>query len=73
MEYSLQMVFICENGDKTSLTISEVKSNLAKDDITGLMDAIITNDVFTSKNGALTAKYSAQILERQITKYDLSK
>lgn len=28
MEYSLQMVFLCESGDKSSITISEVKLDL---------------------------------------------
>lgn len=73
MEYSLQMVFVCENGDKTSMTITEVRSNLSKDEITGLMDTIINNNVFAYKNGLLVSKYSAQILERQVTKFDLSK
>lgn len=69
MEYTLQMTFLCENGDKSVMSISGVKSNLAKDDIFTLMDAIIDNDVFITKNGAFTAKYSAQVTEKQVTKH----
>lgn len=71
MEYTLQLIFICENGDKSAMSISDVKSNLAKDDVTALMDAIITNNIFTTKNGALVSKYSAQVTERQVTKWEL--
>ena len=37
MEYSLQMVFICESGEKSSLTISDVKPGLTNSDVIALM------------------------------------
>ena len=33
MEYSLQMVFLCETGEKSSITISEVKPGLTNENI----------------------------------------
>lgn len=71
MEFSLQMVFVCANGEKSSMTISEVKSGLTQANIVTLMDNIIANDIFVTDNGALTAKYSAQIVQREVTKYEL--
>lgn len=53
------------------MSISDVKSILAKDDVSALMDTIITNNIFTTKNGALVSKYSAQVTERQVTKWEL--
>lgn len=71
MEYSLQMVFLCENGEKTSMTISEVKAGLTQANIVALMDNIIANNIFVTQNGALTGKYSAQVVQREVTKWDL--
>lgn len=43
MEYSLQMVFLCQSGEKSSITISDVKPGLTNSDVITLMDTIITN------------------------------
>ncbi len=44
MEYSLQMVFLCESGEKSSITISEVKPGLTNTDVIALMDTIIASN-----------------------------
>ena len=62
MEYSLQMVFICESGEKSSITISDVIT---------LMDTIIASNIFETSKGALISKYSAQVVQREVTKWDL--
>ena len=71
MEYSLQMVFIAESGEKTSITISEVQPDLTNTEVVFLMDTIIANNVFETKKGALVSKYSAQVVQRKVTKWDL--
>ena len=63
MEYSLQMVFICESGEKSSITISDVIT---------LMDTIIASNIFGTSKGALISKYSAQVVQREVTKWDLN-
>lgn len=35
------------------------------------MDTIIANNVFETKKGALVSKYSAQVVQRKVTKLDL--
>lgn len=72
MEYSLQMVFITDTGEKTSITISEVKAGLTNSDVVTLMDTIIENNVFETKKGALISKYSAQVVQREVTKWELN-
>ena len=72
MEYSLQMVFIAESGEKTSITISEVQPDLTNTEVVSLMDTIIANNVFETKKGALVSKYSAQVVQRKVTKWDLN-
>lgn len=71
MEYSLSMTFITETGDKVSMTVSGVKSDITQAQVSTLMDTIIAKDVFLTKNGSLTAKYSAQLTQREVTKFDL--
>jgi hypothetical protein len=71
MEYSLSMTFVTETGDKVSMTVSGVKSDITQAEVSTLMDTIIAKDVFLSKNGSLTAKYTAQLTQREVTKFDL--
>ena len=72
MEYSLQMVFIAESVEKTSITISEVQSDLTNTEVVSLMDTIIANNIFETKKGALVSKYSAQVVQRKVTKWELN-
>ena len=68
----LQMVFICESGEKSSITISEVKPGLTNTDVIALMDTIIASNIFGTSKGALISKYSAQVVQREVTKWDLN-
>ena len=52
MEYSLQMVFLCESGEKSSITKSEVKPGLTNTDVIALMDTIIASKIFGTSKGA---------------------
>ena len=72
MEYSLQMVFIYESGEKSSITISYVKPGLTNTDVIALMDTIIASNIFVTSKGALISKYSAQVVQREVTKWDLN-
>ena len=72
MEYSLQMVFLCESGEKSSITISEVKPGLTNTDVIALMDTIISSNIFETSKGALISKYSAQVVQREVTKWVLN-
>jgi len=69
MEYSLTMTFVTSSGDKASLTITGVKSAITQLEVSTLMDTIIAKDVFLTKTGSLTAKYGAQLTERQVTQF----
>jgi len=71
MDRALTLTFLNENGDKSTLTIAGIKDNLSDEEILSLMDTIIERKVFLSKNGSLTAKYTAQLTQREVTKFDL--
>lgn len=72
MEYVLTMNFITSTGSKSSMTISGVKSDLTKEQISSLMDKIIEKNIFQTKSGTFASKSGANVTERKITKYDLA-
>ncbi|EKQ56185.1 DUF2922 domain-containing protein, partial [Clostridium sp. Maddingley MBC34-26] len=51
MEYTLALTFLTEGGEKTTLSIPSVKSNLTKDEVNTLMDTIIAKDIFKTNSG----------------------
>jgi hypothetical protein len=71
MEYSLSMIFVNTSGDKVSISISGVKPDITQTEASALMDTIIAKDIFLSNGGSLTAKYSAQLAERTVTKFEV--
>ncbi len=72
MEYSLTLTFVCENGEKSSLTIDNVKKDLTKEQVSSLMDTIISKNIFLTKNGALASKHAAQLTEKNVTKFEIA-
>ncbi|KHD13974.1 DUF2922 domain-containing protein [Clostridium butyricum] len=71
MEYILTLTFMTETGKKNSLTISAVKEDVTSEQANALMDNIIANDIFETKNGAYISKVGAKLTERKITEYTL--
>lgn len=72
MEYSLSMTFLNASGSKSSLSISGIRPDITKDEVNTLMDTIITKNIFTTDSGDLVAKSSAQLTQRQVTKYEVA-
>ena len=72
MEYSLTLTFICENGEKSSISIDGVKSYITKDQVSSLMDTIISKNIFLTKNGILTGKSGAQLTQKAVTKFEVA-
>ena len=69
MEYTLTMTFLTETGEKTNMSISDVKDGITNDEVQALMDSLIENNIFDNKKGALVSKHSAQVTERSVTKF----
>ncbi len=72
MEYTLAMTFLTSAGEKSTLSVSGVKTTLTKDEVNTLMDTIISKNVFKTKAGDLVKKSGAQVTQRQVTKYDVA-
>lgn len=72
MEYSLQLTFVNVSGDKVNFTISNIKPDVTEVEVNAAMDAIIAQNIFYSEGGDLKDKYSAQLIQRQVTKWSLA-
>ena len=69
MEYTLTMTFLSETGEKSNISISDVKAGITNEEVKVLMDSLIENNIFENSKGMLVSKYSAQVTERQVTKF----
>ena len=72
MEYTLTLNFICENGEKSSISIDGVKSGITKDEVSSLMNTIIDKNIFLTKNGALTKKSGASLTAKTVSKFEVA-
>lgn len=72
MEYSLQLTFVNETGDKVNFTLPNVKPTVTEAEVSAAMDAIIAGNIFYSTGGDFKTKYSAQLVQRQVTKWELA-
>ena len=72
MEYSLSMTFLTEFGLKSTLSISGVKPTLTEAETNALMDNIIAKNIFKTNSGDFVKKSSAQLTQRQVTKYEVA-
>lgn len=72
MEYTLSMTFLTSSGEKSTLNVSGVKTDITKEAINSLMDIIIAKDVFVTNSGNLVKKSGAQVTQRQVTKFDVA-
>lgn len=71
MEYSVQMTFVNEIGDKVNLTIANIRPDVTQAEVSAAMDAIIAQNIFFSSGGDYKTKYAAQLVQRQTTKWEL--
>ncbi|MGL5153242.1 MAG: DUF2922 domain-containing protein [Clostridium sp.] len=67
MEYSLTMVFLCQNGEKSNFTLTGVKENITEAEVSEIMNVIIEKNIFATKHGDLVTKYGASLTEKLTT------
>ena len=72
MEYTLTMTFITQTGDKGTMSISDIREDITKEEAMTLMDAIISENIFTSKNGDYVSKYGAKVVQRDTTVFEIN-
>lgn len=67
--YKLVLTFKDIAGNDYSLTIKDVKKDLANDAVKAVMDYIVANKIFASKKGDLVSRDSAVLVTSQETPY----
>ncbi len=71
MEYSLSLVFLNTIGSKSALTITDVKQDITADEVKALMNLIVEKDFFLTGKGSFVKPYSAQLVQREVTKFEV--
>jgi len=70
MAKDLVMTFSDVVGDKSNLVLKNVKDEITQEEVTTVMEAVLTSNLFSSKNGRLSKKEYATLVETTKTKYD---
>lgn len=71
MDHTLSMTFLTDTGVKSTLSISDVRDNITKEEVNSLMDLILIKNIFQTKAGYFTHKESAQLTAKTVTKFDI--
>ncbi|WP_350019487.1 DUF2922 domain-containing protein [Priestia flexa] len=68
---TLTMQFLNLEQKTVGISIEQPKEGLEATDIGAVIDQILASNVFTSNGGMLTSKKGAQIIERNITEFEI--
>ncbi|MCS6131569.1 DUF2922 domain-containing protein [Clostridium botulinum] len=71
MEYNLSLIFLNTIGSKSTLTITEVKQDITANEVKALMNLIVEKDFFLTGKGSFVKPYSAQLVQREVTKFEI--
>lgn len=71
MERKLVMTFKDIQDKKFNLIVNSVKDEVTEAEIQAIMDAVVETGAIISKNGALTEKLNAVIVETTETEYEV--
>ena len=68
---NLVMTFLNGEGSRASVTIPAVKDTITDVQVSAVMDAVISKNIFFCSGGDFVSKHSAQITERNVTDLDV--
>lgn len=71
MEKKLIMTFKDEQDKKFNLIVNSVKEGISLEEIKAIMNLVVSNGAIQSKNGAITEKVSAVVVDTQETSYEV--
>lgn len=72
MDYTLIMTFLTSGGEKSTFSISGIKSDITSAEIKTLMNTIIEKNVFFATSGSLVGISAAQLTQKKVTKFDVA-
>jgi hypothetical protein len=68
---SLVMTFLNQLGARANVTLPGVRDDITEQEVSVVMDSIVSRNIFESSGGDLVVKHSAQITERNVTDLDV--
>lgn len=68
---TLEMDFATEYGKTQRLRVYDVKPEITASEISTAMDVIIDKNIFSSTTGDYTGKVGAQVVTRDVEKFEL--
>ncbi|WP_186431555.1 DUF2922 domain-containing protein [Clostridium sp. BSD9I1] len=71
MAKSLVLSFVNVGGKKTSITVNNIKDAVTAAEANNLMDTIVDQNVFETKNGDLVSKSGAYMVDREKTEIEI--
>ncbi|MBM7869858.1 hypothetical protein JOC70_001328 [Clostridium pascui] len=71
MAKSLVLSFVNVGGKKTSITVNNIKDAVTPAEANTLMDTIVAQNVFETKDGDLVSKSGAYVVDREKTEIEL--
>ncbi len=63
----LELIFINAGGKKVTFTLDDPREDLTEVEVKGVMENIITKNVFNSNAGDLAAVSGARVISRQVS------
>lgn len=67
----LEMTFKNSEGRNSKISVDNAKTDLTEMEINAAMDAILTNNIFTTSGGEYVEKYKAELIETQVTEFQM--
>ena len=71
-DLSLVMTFKNEDGKDTVVTLKQIKPDITDEEVKGVMDLIISTNLFVSTGGDLVSKVKAQIIDKTVDELEIA-
>lgn len=66
MTETLQMIFRNFDGRNTTISVSDPDPELTAQDVSDVMDSVVTRNVFLTTGGEIISKVRAQVVSRSV-------
>lgn len=66
MDKTLQLIFRNEEGSLFTLSLGFPREDLTEQEVSAVMDLVISSDIFESSGGKLVSKVRARVVERGV-------
>ncbi|QGU00851.1 hypothetical protein SYNTR_2257 [Candidatus Syntrophocurvum alkaliphilum] len=68
---TLEMDFENQAGRNVKLRVNEANEDIEQTEVLSVMNSILSKDIFTSNGGDLVSKRGAQLVQREVTSFEI--